>query len=180
MFIGALSYISQNIGILTAILSATIAWIALKANHDWNRRNYALQLVGEWNAKTSMHRKAIENAFPGLIDKDNRSGTCTEITKQIAQEIYKSRPEEANWQVRFHLIELGNHLEFISTAYLHSVGDKEILEQAFRAPLIRWHDIMANFIAEVEVHRKYKPWEPWDRAVNHWKSKPVLKRPETA
>lgn len=53
---------------ITAI-GVIIAIYTLRANHDWNRRNYAISLLEKWNEKTIVHRRAIENFLPGLLDK---------------------------------------------------------------------------------------------------------------
>jgi hypothetical protein len=182
-----LLFIRENIGPLIALLGATIAWVALKANHDWNRRHCALQLGADWNENTAKHRRAIEDIFPGLIDKDTKAEYTTEITKELARKIYTSKPEKIEgstdsagipnyWKARFHLIELGNHMECISIAYINKVADQKMIEHSFKAPMIRWHKIMINFISEVQEHRGYSPWEPWDTVVQQWEDKSKSKK----
>jgi hypothetical protein len=188
-----LLFIRQNIGPLIALGSAFIAWFALKANHDWSRRNCALQFMADWNAKTAPHRKAIEEIFPGLIDKDKKAVYQTELTKEIARNIYTSKqanstsqdainsPQPDYWKARFHLMELGNHMECVSSAYINNVADRKMIEVAFKAPMVRWHSAMENFISEVSEHRGYRPWKPWDDLVQEWSKEPQKKwRKKTA
>lgn len=185
-----LGFIQQNIGPLVAVISAGIAWFALKANHDWNRRNCALQLGADWNKNTATHRKAIEDIFPSLFDKDSKATDTTEITKALARIIYTSKPPKSDsatvntpdyWKARFHLVELGNHMECISIAYLNKVADQKMIEHSFKAPMTKWHKIMINFITEIQEQRGYSPWEPWDTVISQWDAKaPPKKRKNTA
>lgn len=173
--------ILQIFGLFLATGSVLLAWRALKATHDWNRRSYALKIIEDWNTKTSEHRKAIEQAFPGLVDTNKRSSAAVELSKQVVQSIYASKPsDEQEWKLRFHLIQLGNHFEYIATAYLQHVADQAIIDQAFRATMIRWHGIMLNFIAEIEEHRGYRAWAPWEECVNKWKLRTKSQRQPTA
>lgn len=173
-----------NVGpFLTAIGLFLTVW-ALKANHDWNRRLYAANLVAEWNDKTAHHRRVIERIRPGLVDLDVTSKDVVELTKKDANAIYTSKPEddgeESLWELRFHLIELLNHFESITVAYRNRVGDPQMMEESLRSPLIRWHDILHNFIQVVKEHRGYEPWEPYVVVVSYWKRKPFRPRKFTA
>jgi hypothetical protein len=174
-----LLWIAPNIGpILTAIGLFLTFW-ALRKNHDWNRRNFSTSLVSKWNDETSVHRKAIEAIRPGLIDLDTKQNKVVELTKTDASNIYSANPESQEWQLRFHFIELLNHFESIASAYRNAVGDKQIIEESLRSPLVRWHDILRNFIEVVKTHRGYEPWEPYTTVVAHWKQTPFRPRPYT-
>jgi hypothetical protein len=149
------------VGVLVAVLT-------LRANHDWNRRQYAMQILADWNPQTSEHRKAIESAFPGLIDVDRNSNKVVELSRARAAEIYESKPGSPDWDLKFHFIELGNYFEFICSSYIHHVADHDMIEQAFRYMLIRWHGIMLTFIDTIEHHRGYRPWQPFSDLVEYW------------
>jgi hypothetical protein len=181
----AWSWFLPNIGpLLTAVALFLTVW-TLKRNHDWNRRQYASNMVAEWNTKTSIHRKAIENLKPGLIDEDpnNTTESIVELTKQEAKAIYCSDPnnpdQKALWELRFHFIELLNHFESIAIAYRNGVGDREIIEEAFRNVLVRWRKILHEFIDMVECKRGYKPWQPYTDLVAFWEERPYKFRPTT-
>lgn len=167
----------MNVGaILTAVGLVFTAWV-LKRNHDWNRREYAAKMAAEWNEKTSLHRKAIENLRPGLIDEDPNS-RIVELTKEEALNIYCSKPnsskdeENAQWDLRFHFVELLNHLESIAVAYRNGVGDRPMIEEAFRNVLVRWRHVLHEFIDVVERKRGYKPWQPYTDLVGYWETRP--------
>src|SRR5690349_781551 len=134
-----LIWLLPNIGpILTAAALLLTVW-TLRRNHDWNRRQYAANMVADWNVKTSVHRKAIENLRPGLIDEDPQNPTdrIVELTKRQAADIYCSDPnnpeQKALWELRFHFIELLNHFESVAVAYRNGVGDREMIEEAFQS-----------------------------------------------
>ncbi|MGF1638419.1 MAG: DUF4760 domain-containing protein [Cyclobacteriaceae bacterium] len=169
-----------NVISLITIIGLFLTFWTLKANHDWNRRHYATNLIAEWNSKTFSHRKAIETMRPGLVDLD-KNGDPVEITKRDATAIYLSNSTQnvELCELRFHFIELLNYFESISVAYRSGVGDQQIIEESVRSALIRWNDILVNFIQVVNEHRGYEPWEPYTTLVNYWKHKPFKPRKKT-
>ncbi|QNI30846.1 DUF4760 domain-containing protein [Alloacidobacterium dinghuense] len=177
-YTGVLDVIKDFGPIVTAVGVFVAVW-TLRANHDWNRRQYTAILVAGWNEKTSIHRKAIERLRPGLIDLDSK-GTPTELTRADAAAIYTAKPDTPEWELRFHFVEFLNHLEAIASAYRNKVADEQMLEESFRSVLIRVHDILVNFIATVDQHRGYEAWEPYSAVVAYWKRKPFKPRRYTA
>jgi len=174
-----LQWFLPNVGPILTALGLLFTVKTLKANHDWNRRNYATNLVAEWNNKTFAHRKAIECLKPGLVDL-NKQREPIEITKMDASTIYCSKPTDTqDWELRFHFIELLNHFEAIAVAYRNGVGDRIIIEESLGNSLIRWHEILVNFIKTVNEHRGYEAWEPYTNLVNYWERKPFKVRPYT-
>lgn len=169
----------RDCGTLATAIGVIVAVWTLRANHDWNRRQYTAMLVANWNDKTSLHRKAIEKLLPGLIDLDSR-GTPTELTKAKTESIYSAKPDSTEWELRFHFIELLNHFESIAAAYRNGVGDVQMIEESFRSVLVRYHAILSNFIALVNKHRGYEAWEPYLAVVKYWETKPFIKRKNTA
>ena len=173
-----LTRLGANIAPLLTSLGLFLTFWALRANHDWNRRNFAALMVAQWNDETSSHRKAIEQHRPGLVDIDRKSNAVTELTKQDSHSIYTATPDTPEWQLRFHFIELLNHHESIASPYRNAVGDRQIIEESFRQVLIKWRDILVNFIVVVNEHRGYEPWEPFTTVVEYWKRKPFKPRPD--
>jgi hypothetical protein len=157
-------------GASVAIASAWIAIVSLRANHDWNRRQYALNLVGDWNAKTEPHQKAIEGAFPGILNINEDGMPVAEFTLKRAVEVYNATSGD-DYNLRFHLLQMGNHLEFIASAYLNYVGDRKIIEVAFGNVIVRWYDAMHNFTEVIKMKRKYAPWRPFYDLTLKWKTR---------
>jgi hypothetical protein len=163
---------------VTAIGVIAAIW-TLRRNHDWNRRHYAATMVVDWNDKTAAHRKAIESLRPGLIDKDKSSEVVIELTEQDARRIYCSDPviDHDLWSLRFHFVELLNHLESIAVAYHDGVGDRAMIAQSFRSVLISWRHVLRKFIDVVEEKRGYKPWRPYIELVDGWERPRWVPRP---
>lgn len=165
----------KDYGSLITAMSVLVAAWALRANHDWNRRNYTAGLIGQWNDETSTHRKAIEKLRAGLIDLDTR-GAVVEISEADARAIYSSKAETPDWELRFHFIELLNYFETITAAYRNRVGDPQMIEESLRNVLVRWRKILRHFIEVVEKERGYRAWEPFTTVVDFWDSKPFQPR----
>lgn len=174
-------YFLPVLAFVAAAIGAFLAYRSLTANHDWNRRQYALHMLAEWNPQTAHHRKAVENAIPGLIDIDKRTHEPVDLDRTRSTQIYCSKPGTPDWELRFHLVELGNHFEVIATAYLHNVGDRVILRRAFESTLTRWHGILEHLVEVFVENRGYKPWGPFDDLIEHWRNVPPPKlRKQTA
>lgn len=116
------------------------------------------------------HRQKIEAHYPRLLDVDTKSYLNSEISKQAAVEIYLSRRENEQglWELRFHLIQLLNYFEMVASAYNNDVADKKMIEDSFKRVMIRYHEVLKNFIDIVIVHRHGNPWQPYSELVNKW------------
>ncbi len=177
-----LEHITQILTVIGLFLTAWTLW----TNHDWNRRQYAVNMLADWNARTSIHRKAIESLRPRLVDVDKTSHEVVEITGDDATKIYGSLPTDSDttkWELRFHFVELLNYFEFISVAYSYNVADQQIIEESFRNVLERWYDILHEFINVVAENRRYKnpesPWQPYVDLIKSWKATTPKRRGKT-
>ena len=168
------------VGSLGTLIGVWFAYLALRANHDWNRRHYAVEIIRCWNDITADHAKAIEETFPHIRDIDLSTGKTTEITKEKAREIYTCNPDNKNWAIRFHIIELLNHFEFVITAYSHQVADRGVILVGLRDPLSKWHDILKNFLEIVEQCEGYQPWQSFMDQIADWNAPKRQQRKKTA
>ena len=169
----------MGIGIIGTVIGIWFVYTTLRANHDWQRREYAMNIIRDWNVNTARHWEAIEDVFPHLRDVDRTGGQVTELTKQETKEIYTCDPDnEKYWKVRFHLVELMNYSDFIASAYLQQVADKQIVIENVMDPLIKWYDILKNFIEAVEICEGYQPWPQYVHVVSEWQSvRPKHRKP---
>lgn len=174
-FVQSVLSVLKDYGSIITAISVLVAVWTLRANHDWNRRNYTAALIGQWNDETSVHRKAIEKLRPGLIDLDSK-GEVVEICEKDARAIYSSKVDTPEWELRFHFIELLNYFETITAAYRNRVGDPQMIEESLRNVLVRWRKILRHFMEVVEKERGYKPWEPFTTVVDFWDGKPFKPR----
>lgn len=167
-------------GAIGTCIGAWLAYRSLKANHDWQRRQYAIGILRDWNDITADHAKAIEKAFPYIRDIDRIRGAINEITRDQAKEIYTCDPKHPYWELRFHIVELLNHLEFIVAAYSQNVADQEFVTEVFKRPLIKWYNILKNFLEIVEQCEGNQPWELYVAHVTRWSSSSVKLKKKTA
>lgn len=168
----------QILGFGASAIGLFLAYKTLKANHEWNRRQFAAQLLEKWSSQSVIHRKAIEKHYPGLYDHQKDDALKVLIPEQC-EEIYKSTSSnEELWNLRFHLIELLNYFEYIAVSYNNNVGDREMIEKSFKCTLIKWNHLLTHFVATVKNHRKYNPWQPFTALANFWEhGKPEGKPP---
>ena len=169
------------IGVIGALIGAFLVYRTLTSNHDWQRREYALNIIREWNSNTSERWQAIEEKFPHLRDVDRTGGKVTELTKQQAKDIYTCEPSnEESWKLRYHLVELLNYLEYVALSYSQNVSDQQIIEVCLKDAMIKYHDILKNVIEVVEICEGYLPWEPYTKLVESWKTTKYPLRGKTA
>ncbi len=163
------------------LIGAFLVYKTLVSNHDWQRREYALNLVKEWNENTSGHWQAIENKYPHLRDVDRTGGEVTELTKQQAKDIYTCEPsDEECWKIRYHFIELLNYLEYVGMSYTQNVSDHKIIEACLKDAMIKYHDILINVIDVIDTCEGYLSWEPYIKLVENWKTTYYPSREKTA
>ncbi len=169
------------IGSLGTLIGALMIYNTLKADHDWRRRKHAIDILGKWNDYTADHAKAIEEIFPHIRDVDIRTGCRSELTRDQAKIIYTCNPDDKkNWGLRFHIVELLNHLEGITTAYNHKVADCEIIHKAMKDAMTVWITILKNFLDVVAECEGFQPWQPLIDTIDKWKIQINNGRKQTA
>jgi hypothetical protein len=170
------------LGAIGTLISALFILQTLKSNHDWQRRQYALDILRDWNKNTNESGHAVEKAFPGIRDIDKTTGRVNEISKDRAKRIYISNPESdgEDFALRCHIIQLLNYLEYVVTAYNSNVADEEVVLSGLKTPIIRWVTILANFLDIVEMCEGFQPWAPLRQTVKEWEHNPVSRRTPTA
>lgn len=165
-----------KIGSGATAIGIFLAWLALRSNHEWNRRYNALKIIDEWNPRTGEHRKAIEKSLPGIFDIDPKTKEVIELDINKAKNIYECNPNDDHWQLRFHLMEVLNYFEFVSSSYLNGVADSLIIETSLRPPMLKWYKVLRNFIEYMNEIRGYKVWKPYEDVVNLWLVEMPVKR----
>jgi hypothetical protein len=174
-----ISWIAGSAGLLVGGLSAFLAYKVLKRNivsfradHDRSRKAEALKLILLWNENALKHRRAIEKRFNNLLDITNDFRTQAYLDKGEARKIYLSKPDEEDWELRFHLLELFNFFEAVSVAYLHGVADSELVEASFKSTLLHYNKALRPFVEFVEESRNYDPWKPFTELLGIWEPAP--------
>ena len=168
------AWVATSVGAMIAGVSMFLAYRTLQrhhanftADHDRSKKARAVDLILQWNENTLGHRRAIEAAFLGLLDK-NKPGGVVQLSRQEATKIYNSQPNTLDWELRFHLIELLNFFEAVAVAWESGVADRELIERSFRGVLRNYYDGLHNFIAVVNELRETDPWEPYVTLIRRW------------
>lgn len=160
-----------KIGPIVTAIGVILAYLTLRANHEWNRRNYASQMVSNWNKQTKPFIDDIEKIEPRIIDF--KGGRLTQITQEYAHEIYFSKysEESKEWKLRTRFIHLLNEFEHISAAYNNAVGDRKMIEESFKDILVKWGFVLMHFIDIYKSQRdNSNPWGPFHSLYNRWSS----------
>src|SRR4026208_2490282 len=55
------------IGLFVTALALFANAYGIMALHEWNRRNFAAEMIRDWNEQSNIHKAGIENALPQLF-----------------------------------------------------------------------------------------------------------------
>jgi hypothetical protein len=143
----------------------------LEQNHDYSRRQYAAQLIGQWDEKTLASRQAIMSIWSECFNQNVRipwSQIESLRQKQIAA--LKDAPNSASptLVVTDHMAKVLNFLELVATSALNGVADDDILRQSFKVTTNRWYLMFADYRDQMKTLRGFDAWEPLNRLHRRW------------
>lgn len=154
----------QLVVLILTFIGVLAVFYTLRADHEWRRRQYTLDIISQWNANTIEHINAIEERFPNI-----RNELTSEVTAFDALEIYKARGTDAkNTGLRSHMIKLLNYFEYIALAYVNGIADKEIVDRSLKHSMMVWFGKLDNFVDAVEETDGKNPWEPLVALMQIW------------
>src|SRR5690348_16560007 len=108
----------QATQILVTLGGFVFAILQLRAEYRWRRQQYAVNMVAEWNNHTAAHRKGIEQALPGLMDRQGPNKDV-DLTADMAEQLYFAKHTDKDlWVLKGHCIELLNYCEYIAVSYM--------------------------------------------------------------
>jgi hypothetical protein len=174
-----ISAIATPIGLLLTSAGLALSVKVMRNNHDWNRRQYAMNIVGSWSQETGDHSRAIEEYFPSIRGRSNEAGDLGEISKEVALKILRAEKGTPEFEIRFHIVSMMNYFEHVVAAYANCVADEKIITDHLRNPIDKWVHALGNFNEIAEQEWGYQPWEPLIQMVSFWNSKHVRIRPPT-
>jgi hypothetical protein len=161
---------------LAIALGVFVAWKQLaasrrqtRADHQRRMNEFTVNLILSWNEHTLEHRRALEARFPGLIDIQENGRIEQQITNAIAKEIYESKPETPNWELRFSIIRLLNFFEAVAISCEAGATEERLIEASFRGVLTRYNEALHEYISVATRARGGNPWKPFDDLVVSWK-----------
>jgi len=180
-----IAILSSGIALSSFLISRQQYGLAEKAFsdlHDFNRRQNAMQLVGQWDKETLPSRQAIYIEWPETFDKN------IEIEYQKIQEVRERQlkslkanasPYSGTPLITDHMTKILNFFETIATAISSNTADEEMLRHSFGNTFKRWYIILGGFRREVVIKRGFNPWEPIDELNKRWNSMPSPSKPPT-
>jgi Domain of unknown function (DUF4760) len=172
-------------GLVVSAVALVCAAYGIHEQHQWNRRHFAVEMIREWNNQSSLHKAAIENAYPELFREEGPQQSRPRIPKEEARRIYFSTKDEepkkngedpakivdpVRWETRNHCIALLNYFEFVAAAWENQVADRKMVEDSFKRTILRWHHDLEEFMNVMKSTRGYEPWPPLQRVVTKWKA----------
>lgn len=182
-------------GLVVSAIALASAAYGISQQHEWNRRQFAVEMMREWNNQSSLHKAAIEKAYPDLFRDEGPLQSRPRISSTEARLIYFSTPDEdptkavnptgekptkdiqptkivdpMRWEIRNHCIALFNYFEFVAAAWENQVADRRMIEDSFKKTILRWHRDLEEFMILIKNTRGYEPWQPLQRVVAQWKA----------
>lgn len=174
---------SNSLDILTAIATLLTLWLlykTLKSEHDWRRRQSALELNQKWIETGMISASLIEKKFPHIRYHGNEQDK-NELTKAKAHEVYTNTSDESVLEVRKHIIGLLNQMDYIAMAYFNGVADTDIIDLSMKLSITAWYHSFQNFISIVQELEGQKYWHTLQELISYWeKNKKVKIRKPTA
>jgi hypothetical protein len=154
------------LGLLVTSLGFSLVIVQLYLEFRWRRRQYAVQMVAEWNEQTGPYRRGIDDCLPGLLDVSGPR-RHVQLTDADAELVYSANPTDdpQRFKLKQDIIELLNYCEYVAVSASNAVADKAIVYRSFLLTLRVWHDELLPYIRVTEKHRGYNPWEPFNNFI---------------
>ena len=197
MSLEELSQISNIIIAISTTIGAIgvfVAWYSLKSNHDWNRRQLAIDKISTILKELREYRT---NEFETLLHYSNRKKDDAFKVKELHL-LMCEKDENGNlkWNNDKHCIltpkgrilanqiqEVLNSYEIISTGVFENTFDEEIVKKLMKGNLDKAFYIFKDYIIHLREHYKRNAiYENLEKLVKKWESEhiKVEKRNPTA
>jgi len=138
-----------------------------------DKRQFALQMLSEWNRQTAGDRMKIEKAFPGLYER------CIPLSDAEATALANGRwvPDPQRMvhasdsmsadghDVREAVIRLLNYFEFVAAAVRQGAANSKIIRESFAGTMTRFYCLLGAFIEAERRLTSRNPWAPYSRFV---------------
>lgn len=156
--------------------------VGLNALRMWDdnrraRRQYAVQMIGRWNAIGLPAQQKIAKTFP--FNKRTRK---REMSDDQAERIYDSDGEwivraksqrsqkeiKKDLAMRKTFVQLLNHIEQIATAYNKEVADRDVIHVDFIEVALEWYEFLRPFRAASKDRWERDRWPAIRDAKSLW------------
>jgi Domain of unknown function (DUF4760) len=157
------------VGVLAAIVGLCLTYLTLRENHEWNRRQFTLVILGSFKKDVGQTQEILNASFPGLYLKD-KSAPMTREQAVLYYNATKDKPED--FKIRAAIIDRLNYLEYVCTAYESYTVDRDIVKEVYSGIFKRSYAYFREFMVVAREQEGDKPysgaWAPVDRVVNSW------------
>lgn len=171
--------ITARVQTQTAIESFRILRNEYVDDHDYRRRQYAAELIRQWDTDIFVSRSIILAIWADRFNHPE-SIPWNEIMKEREKELVNlnvpSLRKDDNitagsniYFVTDHMTRILNFFELVTHCVYHRIADEEILKTFFMNPFYNWYRLLADFKQELTARRKYDPWDPVDKLYERWR-----------
>lgn len=169
----------QILQIVATMAGFSFAVYQLRQEYLWRRKQYAVNMLAEWNRHTANYRKIIEKFKPGLLDQSGGRKSC-DLSYKEAEGLYLSTPADQNkWELRYAIVELLNYCEYIAVSETQGIGESGILKDSFCHTVFRWYLELQPYVVVTAQRREKNPWTPLTNAVKQWIKRCWIEEKET-
>jgi len=163
------------VGSVSTAVAIFFAILTLRDTQEWNRRQYTVELLDNWNDSTRKHFLALKKEFPEYFAVPDFITTpalmeswCLDKTK--AKELAEVNSEH-EVDLRGHIVALLNYFEGIALAYEQYVVDRDAIDDSVGTVILDFCVYFQPFIEEMRKNNRRDPWPPVSRTVELWLTK---------
>jgi hypothetical protein len=177
------------VGSVSTAVGVFLALLTLRATHEWNRRHYTIEFLGDWNERARKHLVVIEKQFPEFFAvpdfiKNPDLMDSWRLDPNRAKQLVKVKsehhePDHTQPDIRGHLIELLNYFEGIASAYEQHVVDRAAIEDSVGTVILDVCVYFQPFIEEMRKINRRDPWPPLSRVVELWLTEATRRTAQT-
>lgn len=166
------------IAIVLAVLALYQQRRALKDQHEWNRRHYTVQMLGECNSQICPFQKSLKQVAPGIFSKNASSP----ISPEYVEKLINADPNSYYGKIRQDLVGFHNYMEYVCIAYEANVVDRDRVKEFYSYSFIRAYDNLKNLFERFEREQHNQSHVcPIKRVITKWNSEyaPIVDSPRT-
>lgn len=152
-------------------------WKEFRDDHEYKRRQYAVNLARDWDDSVFYSRSVILRIFPDRFDKISAiSWDDIKICRDkqlllLDKEHGDNQLSIGNTEyllVTDHIAKILNYFEIVAHAVFSKSADEETLESYFRNSFFNWYNFLSEYREQLKLQRKHDPWSPVSLLYKRW------------
>ena len=168
----------QTLGVLLGAVAVPITlWLTVQSINElahWTRERFTFDLLSRFNDELADHPKAVEEAYPDLMDPAKGSSLSlaeAQILVNAKEGNFLADGKTSRADVRRHLNSILNHTEDIASAWEKKICEQDQVEEETASGIVRWYNFFAKYIQAEDRKAGEQNWPPLMRVVEVWKRK---------